>query len=87
VKSVATRRFWEAFNSLPAEIQELAIKNYQLWRRDPHHPSLRFRHLQGNPERVTVRIGDHYRALGKMTADTITWVWVGSHKEYDRLVG
>jgi hypothetical protein len=86
VKSVATRRFWELFGALPSDVQQLAIKNYRLWRSDPHHPSLRFRRLKGSPDRFTVRIGDHYRALGKMQADQMTWVWIGAHAEYDRLV-
>ena len=87
VKSVANCRFWELFHSLPPDVQRLAVKNYELWRRDPHHPSLRFRRLKGSADRFTVRVGDHYRALGKVTADTITWVWIGSHTDYDRLVG
>ena len=33
VNSVATPRFWDLFHALPVEIQELAIKNYDLWRR------------------------------------------------------
>jgi len=65
----------------------LAIKSYQLWRRDPHHPSLRFRRLQGSANRFSVRVGDHYRALGILTADAMTWVWIGTHNESDRLVG
>ena len=28
VKSVATRRFWDLFNALPADVQDLAVKNY-----------------------------------------------------------
>ena len=87
VKSVASCRFWELFNALPFDIRELAIKNYHLGRRDPHHPSLRFRRLKGSPDRFTIRVGDHYRALGRLTADTITWVWIGSHADYDRLAG
>lgn len=87
MKSVATRRFWALFHVLPGDVQELAIRSYELWRRDPRHPSLHFRRLQGTPDRFTVRVGDHYRALGTLTADTITWVWIGTHAEYDRLVG
>ena len=85
MKSVATRRFWVLFEALPADVQQLAVKNYELWRRDPNHPSLHFRRLRGSTDRFTIRIGDHYRALGKLSADTITWVWIGSHAEYDRL--
>ena len=87
VNSVATRRFWDLLHALPDEVQKLAVKNYNLWRHDPHHPSLRFRRLQGSEDRFSVRVGDHYRAIGRLTADTMTWVWIGTHAEYDRLVG
>lgn len=87
MKSVATRRFWALFQALPSDVRELAIRNYHLWRRDPKHPSLHFRRLQGGKDRFSVRVGDHHRALGTVTADTITWVWIGTHAEYDRLVG
>ena len=85
--SVATSRFWAQFEALPSEIQKLAVKNYRLWRREPRHPSLRFRRLQGSEDRFTVRIGDHYRALGRQKGDRLTWVWIGSHADYDRLMG
>jgi len=87
VTSLATRRFWYLFGALPANVQELAVKNYRLWRRDPRHSSLHFHRLQGSPDRYTVRVGDHYRALGKLKGDTMTWVWIGSHADYDRLTG
>jgi hypothetical protein len=86
VKSFATRRFWDLFHALPEDIQDLAVKNYRLWQRDPRHPSLRFRRLENSANRFTIRIGDHYRALGTQSKDTITWVWIGTHAEYDRLV-
>jgi hypothetical protein len=85
LNSVATRRFWDLFHKLPADVQDLAVKNYKLWQRDPYHPSLRFRRLKGSADRFTVRVGDRYRALGTVTADTITWVWIGTHTDYDRL--
>jgi hypothetical protein len=87
VNSVAARRFWALFHALPGHVQELPIRSYDLWRRDPRHPSLHFRRLRGSADRFTVRIGDRYRALGTLTANTITWVWIGTHAEYDRLVG
>lgn len=85
MKSVATRRFWNLFHQLPTEVQELAVKNYKLWRQEPSHPSLHFRRLKGSEDRFTVRIGDHYRALGRLSTGTVTWVWIGTHAEYDRL--
>ena len=87
VKSFATRRFWELFQALPPEVQNLAVKNYHLWRRNPHHPSLRFRRLQGSEDRFSIRVGDHYRAIGRLAGEKMTWAWIGTHSDYDRLVG
>ena len=86
MNSVATHRFWELFDVLPEEVKTLAVKNYHLWLRDPRHPSLSFRRLKGSEDRFSIRVGDHYRALGRLKGDTITWVWIGRHAEYDRLV-
>ena len=84
--SVATPRFWGLFQALPPEIQRLAVKNHNLWRRDPRHPSLRLRRLQGSDDRFSIRVGDHYRALGRLTGEKMVWVWIGTHSDYDRLV-
>ena len=86
MKSLATPRFWRLYGELPNEVQELAVKSYRLWRDNPAHPSLRFRRLEGRENLATVRIGDHYRALGVLESDKITWIWIGTHAEYDRLV-
>ncbi len=40
-------------NSLPDDVQDLAVKSYHLWRRDPQHPSLRYRRLQGSADRCS----------------------------------
>lgn len=87
MKSVATRRFWELFQTLPSEAQRFSVKSYHLWRRDPRHPSLRFRRLQGSEDRYSIRIGNHYRALGMLAGEKMTWVWIGTHSDYDRLAG
>jgi len=86
VRSQASQRFWRLFNDLPENIQGIAEKSYHLWRTNPSHPSLRFRRLEGREDIVTVRIGSHYRALGIMDADSVTWVWIGTHADYDRLI-
>jgi hypothetical protein len=87
VKSVATRRFWELFQALPSEVQNPAVKNYQLWRRNHSHPSLHFRRLQGSDDRFTIRDGVHYRAPGRLAGERMIWVWIGTHADYDRLAG
>jgi hypothetical protein len=86
MNSVATRRFWDLFRALPAEVQKLAVKSYYLWRATPNHSSLYFRRLRGSEDLFTIRIGDHYRALGRLRSGIMTWVWIGTHSDYDRLV-
>ena len=84
--SKATRRFWKNFNGLPASVQKLAAKNYRLWQDNPQHPSLDFKKLGGRGERFSVRVGDHYRALGHKIAGGVEWVWIGTHEEYNNLI-
>ena len=84
--SRATRRFWKHYESLPEPVQRLAVKNYRLWRNNPSHPSLDFKHLHGSGERFSVRVGNHYRALGQRVAHGIEWVWIGTHEEYNKLI-
>ena len=38
-----TRRFWERFDELPAEIQRVARENFELLKTDLRHPSLHFK--------------------------------------------
>ena len=85
--SKATRRFWRLYQELPEPIQRLAVKNYQLWRDNPRHPSLDFKKLAGRGERFSFRVGDHYRALGHKISDGFEWVWIGTHEDYNKLVG
>jgi hypothetical protein len=69
---------------LPGEIQTLARKNYRLWRENPRHRSLKFKEVL--PNVWSVRIGLHYRALGRIRGDAIYWFWIGPHAEYDRIL-
>jgi hypothetical protein len=85
MKSRASRRFWDRFHALPTPVQTLAVKNYQLWLKDPAHPSLHFHRLRCSQDRYAVRVGDHHRALGHVVPGSITRVWIGTHEEYNRL--
>ena len=80
----ATPEFWKLYRDLPAEVRSLARKNYQLWREQPFHPSLKFKKI--GREKWSVRVGIHYRAVGKFERDIFVWDWIGTHGEYDRLV-
>jgi len=67
-------------------IQELANKNFALLKIDPSHPSLQFKRLAAR-RLHSVRVGLHYRALGLPTDQGVHWFWIGSHADYDRLIG
>ncbi len=84
MNSFCTPRFWSGYEALPAPTRLTADKNYALWRRDPQHPSLHFKPV--GEGFWSVRVGKHYRALGHRDGEEITWVWIGSHAEYDHLL-
>jgi hypothetical protein len=84
LKHFTSREFWEYFNDLPAETQRLARENYQLLKSNPRHPSLRFKKVGVY---WSVRVGRGYRALGVDVPDGILWGWIGSHAEYDKIIG
>ena len=79
-------RFWEHYRRLPADIQGLADKIYELLKADPNHPSLHFKKIGGSKHLWSVRVGDHYRALGVAKPEGIVWSWIGTHAEYDTLL-
>jgi hypothetical protein len=78
-----TPDFWQLFDQLPQEVQDLAQKNYELLKADPHHPSLHFKKVG---EYWSVRVGRGYRALATEVNDGLLWAWIGSHAEYDRII-
>ena len=64
----------------------LADKNFNLLKVDPARPSLQFK-LLGGDRLYSVRVGLDYRALGLPRKQGVHWFWIGTHAEYDRLVG
>jgi hypothetical protein len=59
-----------------------------VWSGNPKHPGLHFKPLQSAGEGVwSVRIGIHWRALGVRDGDDMIWFWIGSHADYDKLIG
>ncbi|WP_373926478.1 hypothetical protein [Paludisphaera borealis] len=80
----ATPRFWSQYHQLPERVQQLADSCFALLRVDPRHPSLHFRNVG---RFWSARVGLHYRALAVQRDDDFVWFWIGSHAEYDRLVG
>lgn len=84
MKHFASARFWRCYRALPAEVRALADRNYVLLKANQSHGSLHFKQVGVV---WSVRVGLHYRALAAAASDDLVWFWVGSHAEYDRLVG
>ena len=87
MNSRLTEDFLACFAKLPDEVKELARKNHRLWKRNPSHPSLRFKRIHAREPLYAVRIGLGWRAVGLLEGDTMSWIWIGSHAEYDWLIG
>ena len=86
MKSRTTRRFREAYKLLPPDIRRRADRAYDLFERDPKHPSLRFKKVHSTELIYSVRITQDYRALGILEEDTLIWFWIGSHTDYERMI-
>jgi hypothetical protein len=80
--SRGTSEFWRRYRALPAEVRTLAQKNYRLWSANAFHPSLHFKSI-GKAD-WSVRVGGHYRAVGKFSGKNFLWEWIGSHEEYNK---
>jgi hypothetical protein len=84
MNSSVTTKFWRAYAALPPEIRSKARKIYRLWQDNPWHPSL---HFESKGNFWSVRIDRGWRALGRKEGDTVYWLWIGPHDEYERLIG
>ena len=86
MRHFASSKFWRCFNSLPAEVQSQARRQFNLLKQSPEHPSLKLKSISGARFR-SVRVGLGYRALGVPVPEGVQWFWIGTHAEYDRLIG
>jgi hypothetical protein len=84
MKSSTTPDFWKSYSRLSPEIRERARKAYRVWTKSPNHPSLRFKKVG---DAWSIRIGAGYRALAILEEDTFFWFWIGSHDDYEKVLG
>lgn len=88
MKSKTSKRFRELLRDLPPDVRRQALAAYRQFKRDPYHPSLHFKRVSQTDPIYSARVGDGYRALGvRRPSDTILWYWIGSHADYDKLLG
>lgn len=84
MKSATVPSFWETYAKLDETVKQRARKAFELWSENPFHPSLHFKCVNSEEDIWSVRITINYRALGVLDEGTVTWFWIGSHKEYER---
>jgi len=53
-------------------------------KQNPRHASLHFKKVG---QYWSARVGLNYRALAVQASDGFIWFWIGTHAEYDNLVG
>lgn len=86
MKSQLTEDFVARFAALPESVKASARKGYRLWRQNPSHPSLHFKRVHASEPIYSARVGLGWRVVGLLENDTMSWFWIGSHAEYDRLI-
>ena len=74
-----------AFRCPARQRRALADRSFALLKQDPKHPSLHFKCIKDDLWSARISIG--YRALAIKGTDGFHWFWIGSHADYDRLVG
>lgn len=86
MKHFTTQKFWKCYDKLTPNIRSLADKKFKLLKQNPQHLSLKLKRIR---QYWSVRAGLHHRALGRDTPDQegIIWFWVGTHSQYERLLG
>ena len=84
--SRGTKEFWEFYRSLPPEIRRAAQEAYRIFKQNPAHPGLRLERLRNDPRAWCVRVTRDFRAVARRYEDdSWVWIWIGSHKEFDRM--
>lgn len=75
--------FWHCYRELPEDVQRRADKQYELLASNPAHRSVQ---LKPVGRFWSARVTDGYRALSVREENTLTWFWLGTHDEYERLL-
>jgi hypothetical protein len=84
LKHHASPDFWACYKSLSKDVQKLADQAYERLKQDPRHPSLHFKKVK---RFWSARIGGQYRALAVEADNGLVWFWIGTHADYDKLLG
>jgi hypothetical protein len=88
IQSRRTAEFKRQFDQLPPTIQKLTTQKYQLFLRDPNHPSFRVQRIQSTKDHpyphYEYSITMDYRAACFKDGNTYVWIFIGKHSEFDK---
>ena len=84
--SATSSRFWKCYKKLPKHIKKEAKEAYIQFKKNPYHPSLRFKQIHSTRPIFSIRISKDYRAVGIQKNNQVIWFWIGSHSDYDSLL-
>jgi hypothetical protein len=84
LKHYASTNFWTCYRALPKSVRDVADEAYERLKANPRHPSLHFKKIG---RFWSVRVGGHHRALAVEADGGLVWFWIGSHADYDKLLG
>ncbi|MFZ2650872.1 MAG: hypothetical protein WA210_12295 [Burkholderiaceae bacterium] len=86
MKSQTTEKFRSLVAAAVPERQARVRGAYRLWRENPAHPSLRFKKVHPRLPIYSVRVDLNWRAVGVLEEETMPWLRVGPHGEYEVLL-
>jgi len=79
LRFIVTRRFEEAYRSLPERLRRKTDKALRLLAENPGHPSLRLKKIQGAPGIWEARVDKGCRMTLEIRADAFLLRNVGKH--------
>jgi mRNA interferase RelE/StbE len=79
LRFIVTRRFENAYRSLPNELQRKTDKALRLLAENPRHPSLRLKKIQGAPGIWEARVDRNCRLTLEIRSDSLLLRNVGKH--------
>ena len=80
------KSYWKSYKGLPKKIQKDADRKFDLWKRNPFHPSLNFKCVNTEYNIWSVRVTIDYRALAVRNEKSVIWYWIGDHNKYEQLL-
>jgi hypothetical protein len=86
MQSKTTAKFRALLSATPQSVRLKTKATYALWSKNPEHPSLRFKKVHDSLPIYSVRIDLNWRAVGTLQKDTMVWFWIGSHRDYEKLL-